>query len=232
MIAVSLLALSSCSSAWCEVAANASRICAGRAGVHYDSDRNVLCLGGRIDVQDHLRDQVLRQPVRDGVIVVARSEGGSLPGAIDIAEYLRPHRYSIVVDGICASACAQFLFVGADRKIIRGDGAVAMHGGPFSDAQIEALDMTPDQREGIRRERNRFVQFYKDRGVGIGLTNDFPPALLEQLAAGKMVFWVPKAADFARFNVTNITWCDARLYQDQPPPDVPELPPPSSTTPR
>lgn len=193
----------------CAPAARASALCAARQGVHYAEVQNVLCIDGPIDVEGRLRALVLSRGYRDGLIVVARSDGGSLAGAIDMAEYLGRFHYSIVVDGICASACAQFIFMGANRKIIRGDGIVAMHGGPFSDEQIAA--MPEAGRDNIGRERDRFIRFYADRHIGIGITNDFPANLRDRLAQGELVFWIPKEEDYARFNVRGITYCDARF---------------------
>jgi hypothetical protein len=210
----------------CTRAARASALCAAHRGVHYMEAENILCINGPIDVEGRLRAAVLEREYRDGLIVVARSDGGSLAGAIGMAEHLGRFRYSIVVDGICASACAQFLFMGADRKIIRGDGIVAMHGGPFSDEQIAAM---PDAgRDNIRRERDRFVRFYADRGIGIGITNDFPASLRERLARGEIVFWIPKEEDYARFNVRGIAYCDAR-YRDPDNVRSTANPPPSAT---
>jgi hypothetical protein len=212
----------------CTRAAEASALCAGRRGVYYIESENILCIEGPIDVEGRLRAAVAGREYRKGLLVVARSDGGSLPGAIDMAEHLGRFRYSIVVDGICASACAQFLFMGAERKVIRGDGIVAMHGGPFSDAQIAAMPVA--HRDNIRRERDRFVRFYAERGIGIGITNDFPAALREKLGRGEMVFWIPKEEDYARFNVQGVTYCDAR-YRD--PDNVrPAATPPPSAAPR
>jgi hypothetical protein len=195
----------------CSLAARASTLCVALPGVHYIEAENILCIDGPIDVEGRMRSAVLGRKYRDGLTVVARSDGGSLAGAIDMAEHLGRYRYSIVVDGICASACAQFLFMGADRKIIRGDGIVAMHGGPFSDEQIAAM---PDSiRDNIRRETDRFIRFYADRGIGIGITNDFPVKLRALLARGEIVFWIPKEEDYARFNVRGIVYCEAR-YRD------------------
>jgi hypothetical protein len=206
----------------CTRAAQASARCAGLKGVHYEEAENILCIEGPIDEEGRLRAEIVKRDYRDRLIVVARSDGGSLDGAINMVEHLARFHYSIVVDGICASACGQFLFLGAERKIIRADGIVAMHGGPFSDAQIDA--MPAENRDAIRSQRDRFVRFFADRGIGIGITNDFPPDLLEKLAQGRFVFWIPKEADYARFHVRGITYCDAR-YRD---PDNVLPPPPSA----
>jgi hypothetical protein len=193
----------------CTRAAQASARCAGLKGVHYDEAENILCIEGLIDEEGRLRAEIVKRDYRDRLIVVARSDGGSLDGAIDMVEHLARFHYSIVVDGICASACGQFLFLGADRKVVRADGIVAMHGGPDSDAQIAALPAAT--REVSRRANDRFKRFLADRGIGVGITNDFPRKLLDDLARGEMVFWIPKEADYARFHVRGITYCDARF---------------------
>jgi hypothetical protein len=213
----------------CGRAAQASARCADVKGVHYIEAENVLCIDGLIDVEGKLRAAVLEGTYRDRLLVVVRSEGGSLPGAIDMVEHLARFHYSIVVDGICASSCAQFLFMGADRKIIRGDGIVAMHGGPFTDPQIAA--MPAENRDAIRKQRDRFLRFYADRGIGIGITNDFPANLLARLAQGRIVFWIPKEQDYARFHVRGISYCDARYRDpDNVRPAAPSPPPPGAAT--
>jgi hypothetical protein len=206
-------------------AARASALCAGRRGVRYEEAENVLCLQGPIDVEGRMRAAVLARRYRRGLVVVARSDGGSVPGAIDIADYLARWRYSIVVDGICASSCGQFLFLGARTKLIRGEGVVGMHGGPFSEAQLAAMPAAV--RPHIRSDNQRFKRFYAKRRIGIGITNDFPPKLRAELAKGRIVFWIPKEADYARFHVRGVTYCDARFRDpDNVPPAVPPPPAP------
>lgn len=115
-----------------------------------------MCIPEKIDIEGSLRDRILAIKPRKGLITVLRSEGGSLPHATDIVEHLERYSYDAVVDGICASACAQLLFMGARRKIIYKDGIVAVHGGPFTDAQIEALDSDPKFKPGLREPAERF----------------------------------------------------------------------------
>jgi len=197
----------------CEAPAKASQLCARREGVHYFAAENVLCLSGKLAPDHVIRDKVLATNARANVTLVLRSEGGLLTDAIDIAEHLERVGYNVVVDGLCASACAQFVFMAARHRVIYRDGIVAMHGGPFTDEQISSLDMTEEGKANIRRERDRFLAFYRDRKIGIGMTNDFPKHLLERLARREIVFWIPKERDYRRFNVRGVTYCSSR-YRD------------------
>lgn len=56
------------------------------------------------------------------------SYGGSERAAIRIAELIARHRISVIVDGVCGSACANYLLPAAPSVTV--DGIVLMHGSP------------------------------------------------------------------------------------------------------
>lgn len=62
--------------------------------------------------------------------IVVNSSGGSAIGALNIAEELIGKDVTIIVDKICASSCANYLFVAAEKKIVLHDALVIWHGGP------------------------------------------------------------------------------------------------------
>src|SRR5687768_13243998 len=50
-----------------------------------------------------------------------RSAGGQPEAAISLADALREHQATLVVDGYCLGACAQYLFMSAPRReVTRG----------------------------------------------------------------------------------------------------------------
>ncbi|WGL60664.1 hypothetical protein QEJ31_03485 [Pigmentibacter sp. JX0631] len=59
------------------------------------------------------------------------SEGGDAEEALKIANFLLPYRLHVIVDGYCASSCANYLFTAGNIKEIR-NGWVGFHGNMIS----------------------------------------------------------------------------------------------------
>lgn len=55
------------------------------------------------------------------------SQGGDGEAAIDMAEFIARHDLTLVVDGLCGSACAQVLFVAAKKKMVLPESVVLVH---------------------------------------------------------------------------------------------------------
>lgn len=72
----------------------------------------------------------LRGAISDAAADALRvnSYGGSERAAIRIAELIARHRISVIVDGVCGSACANYLLPAAPSVTV--DGIVLMHGSP------------------------------------------------------------------------------------------------------
>jgi hypothetical protein len=169
---------------------------------------------GRIGDGQVTFQKVQSLPVRDGVTVIPSGPGGDADEALDISAYLSKYSYNALVDETCGSACAQVIFLGANRKIIYKDGAVAMHGAPLTDAQVEALHATAPIKAKIRATQHRLFAFYASRGIDVRITYDFPKPLLDLLAKGQLVFWIPNESDFAKDGVKNLTYCNARFQHN------------------
>lgn len=208
-----LSVVAACTAAYCSPAQEASRLCHSASGVRYIAESRVLCIDGELDEKKEIRKAVLSQNFDKDLRVVIRSPGGYLRDAIDITLHLEKFGYDVIVDGICASACAQFIFFGAENKYIINNGVVAVHGGPMSDAQIDALDYDDSAKRNLKNEQAEFIAFYKERKIELGITRDFPERLIKDLAAGQIVFWIPKEQDYQKYGVKNIRYCDAK-YRD------------------
>lgn len=72
--------------------------------------------------------QRLSQPPRPARLHVT-SFGGSERAAIELASLLVEHDLTLVVDSVCASACANYLLAAAPRVLL--NGVVLMHGSPL-----------------------------------------------------------------------------------------------------
>lgn len=200
-----------CNNHYCNQFEEVAQACKGQTSSVYIEAENILCLTGRLASDKTNLALIESFPLRQNLRVGLSSEGGDIDIAMDIVEHLEKFQYTAFVHGICASACAQFLFMGAERKVIGANGVVGMHGGPFSDGQIDAMDRSESSKEIIRTTRNRFVKFYEDRDINIKVTYDFPKELLDQLAQGKIVFWIPLKNDFDRYAVKGLVYCNPKF---------------------
>jgi hypothetical protein len=94
-----------------------------------------------------------RKIVDSGVEKVhLRSPGGTVAAAIEIAREIRKRNIDVVVDGRCASACANYLFVAGRRKSVVGDGILLMHGGASFRAAnvVQQFPLTTSRQVAIR----------------------------------------------------------------------------------
>jgi hypothetical protein len=82
-----------------------------------------------------------------------------------------------------------------------------MHGGPRTNAEIDAMELTPAAKLKSKHISARAREFYATRNIDIGITYDFPQNLLELLRRGLKIFWVPKASDYEAKGVINVTFC-------------------------
>ena len=173
-------------------------LCEKISDVVYFENWNILCLRGYINEENYRK--LFDIKLNEGVRVDMESVGGELPTAIRITEHLEEYGYEIHVSGVCASACAQFIFLGASEKYIYRDGAVVMHGGPMARSQYQE-GRTPEQIESIDRQMDDFREFYKIRNIDINLTRTPPDDVAEQLSEGKVVFWQPSIEQFTEYGV-------------------------------
>lgn len=88
----------------------------------------VACVYG--DINRAMADAFLQLDMSDRHTVVVSSPGGSVASALDMVEHMGLDRQTLVVDGLCASSCANYLFLAARWKIVPEDGMVAWHGAP------------------------------------------------------------------------------------------------------
>lgn len=183
--------------------------CSAADGVTYNRSFNLLCVNGQIDIDGKLRRDIMAQPLRKRVSVVFRSQGGGMSEAIAITRHLERYRYDVIIDGMCASACAQFVFMGARHKYVIGPGIVAMHGGPIADARIDGMAISAEGKRALKAEQSAFRKFYRRRKIDIAITQKPPEAVQKRLDAGEMVFWAPKRNEFAMFGVRNVVFYNA-----------------------
>jgi len=89
--------------------------------------------------------------------IIVSSPGGDVAEALRLAEYMKAHDLSIYVDGLCASSCANYLFVAARTKVLRDGALVAWHGSPASE-HIDGVDnLDAEQQQAFESSRREMV---------------------------------------------------------------------------
>lgn len=186
----------------------------GEENIKYFSNLNVLCINGEIDIDGKMLRQIQSiKSMRDGVTVVAKSPGGGMVKAIAIAKHLENYKYNIVVNDICASACAQFLFMAAKFKFIANTGFVGIHGGPIPKDKIEKMDISENEKKALLKEQDVFRRFYFDRKIDLEICTDAPPSVLSKINSGQLTFWMPTEVQFQKYNVHNVVNMDSKYLK-------------------
>jgi hypothetical protein len=95
----------------------------------YDEKDQALCFQGLINkVSATQAIEILKsKPVKTLVI---SSPGGSVLYALDMAEYIQAKKIDIVINRVCVSSCANYLFLAARYKYVTEGSFVGWHGGP------------------------------------------------------------------------------------------------------
>ncbi len=94
----------------------------------YLIDEHILAVEGGIeDGSDELFRSALTPSTRR---VVLNSVGGSVTPVLNMADEIRSRRLDVEVRGLCASSCANYLFVAGERKVLGPIALVLWHGGP------------------------------------------------------------------------------------------------------
>ena len=107
---------------------------------------DTICFAGNIDrgAMDALVAALRSVPEGSPLTLVAGSSGGSVTAALDASAEILRRRVTIITGPVCASSCANYLFLPAARRIIGPNPIVAFHGG-MSGGLIERL------RRGVRQ---------------------------------------------------------------------------------
>ncbi len=187
--------------------------------VSYNSQKNVICVNGEFREGGKIYDEIKNLNIRLNPLLVINSSGGEISEAMDVAYFLKKYDYDIAITGTCVSACAQFVFVAARKKYICGNAVVAMHGGPLTPEQISQLPYTSGIKNTISLKMKRFVKFYRDNRVDLGLVKNAPKYILPLLKSGKTAFWIPTEDDYFRYGVRNVVYCNSK-YRDPRKPKI------------
>lgn len=88
-----------------------------------------LCFSGEIDGPAALAFTSSLDGLTASPIIVINSGGGDVDAGLDMAESIRTRHATVIVDGVCASSCANYIFPAGGRRVISRNGILAFHGG-------------------------------------------------------------------------------------------------------
>jgi hypothetical protein len=142
-------------------------------------------------------------------VVKISSEGGSTQDAITIAEEIERRRLNVLVDGVCLSSCANYIFVAARQKLTKPGSIVAFHGGhthkPYRVGESQ-LSLENKNRMLIREHA-----LYMRKGVSLdlivysgqitdGITDSDGKLLLPSVYS----LWAPSKAELKRLGIDGV----------------------------
>lgn len=70
---------------------------------------------------------------RPGDRLIIRSGGGDLYAGLILGDFVRKHQMSVEIVDFCISACANYVFLAGETKILNPQALVIFHGGPKQD---------------------------------------------------------------------------------------------------
>lgn len=127
-------------------------------------DDSLICYRGTINEDGVSRFLAITETLTAGspLTVMMRSNGGSVKDALDAAEGLKRFDVTFVAALICASSCANYFFLPAQRRIVLANSMVAFKGGMSPGlAQIVERQLT-DERRKRQPDEQRIGKLEKD----------------------------------------------------------------------
>ena len=146
--------------------------CASLGGIpsacEFDAASGTLSVSG--EIEDEFGACIAQHaPVVDTLVV--HTGGGDVEIAMDAADALEAGGgYDLVVDGLCASSCANYLLPAARRVVVREGGAVMLHGSLDQGLKDSMLpdDPTPAQLSSVQEIMDRQEVFRAQHDIHPG----------------------------------------------------------------
>jgi hypothetical protein len=121
-----------------------------------DVVKNIARFYGKID-ETNVKEFFTKYENSTVDVLEITSSGGLLLPAIDLANWVRRNKITVVVPMLCASACATIVFPAAWKKIIRSPGLVMWHGSA--------------EQKDIRELQEKYVKIREDLLHGVYAAN-------------------------------------------------------------
>ena len=130
---------------------------------------STLCLQGDI-TQDGANEAISILKYNDISRILVTSTGGDAYAAISMAFQMLKGNIDVYVSGICASSCANYIFLAGTRKFILKNSVVAWHGAPLPQ---------PSDSANLLNIWEMHKVFFRMIGVDDHLTYEIPCDILK-----------------------------------------------------
>ena len=91
------------------------------------------------------RDCLVRSAAAKKTFVVKESGGGDAAAAIALGLLIHRHHWDVEVIGVCASACANYIFPAGKTKYLHQHSLLLFHGGPYQQNMLEMAEQLDHQ---------------------------------------------------------------------------------------
>lgn len=83
-----------------------------------------------------------------------------------------------------------------------------MHGGPFTDKEIDQIDINKKIKIKLKKSMKSWRNFYSKRNIPIEINYQFPEFAMEKRAKGEDILWVPNKKDYEKFGI-EVHYCES-----------------------
>lgn len=180
----------------------------GFAGTWTRVSQNTISLSGPIAAEEYRKFQAIFRPSDKTLIV--NSQGGNVEAGVKIGNTIFENKMDIVVRGMCASSCANYLFTAGKRKMIE-NGFVGFHGNwkawvGTDDYWDEIINNTPSGPR--RREKvnyiNKVVKDETEFLLKVGVSQDLFAKTQMESDKGKYAIYLPTIKTFKKYGIKSV----------------------------
>lgn len=178
-----------------------------QAGQWIRINANIISFEGAIEIDELGRFQEVYRPTDE--IIVLNSSGGRMDAALDIGRVLIQNRkLTAIVRGICASSCANYLFLAAKNKVI-DHGIVGFHGNwkamvNREDFSKHMSKVDPDKRASLLEFHCEHVQKEIAFLSSAGASQELFDRTQEENDSGLYDLYLPGPSVFKKYGIENV----------------------------
>ncbi|MGZ3769173.1 MAG: hypothetical protein ACXWRG_05890 [Bdellovibrio sp.] len=177
------------------------------AGEWIRTGPTTISFHGSIEIDELRRFQDIYKPTDETIIL--QSGGGRMDAALDIGKVLiQNKKLTAVVQGICASSCANYLFLAAQIKII-DHGIVGFHGNwkamvSRDDFNKHLALVEPVQRAQLLAFHNGRVQDESDFLSKVGVSQALFDRTQKENDEGLYEVYLPGPIEFEKYGIHHV----------------------------
>jgi hypothetical protein len=168
-----------------------------------------ISLSGEIQEGEFRRFMAIYQETDHTLIV--NSTGGNMAEGLRIGQVVLRAQMDVIIRGICASSCANYLFLAGRRKVL-DHGFVGFHGNWLAYARSprfekDKSDVPPDKRDQFEKYQHlaaemipQETQFFRQ----IGVSQEFFDKTQIENDNGLYDIFIPSPTTFSKYGMKNI----------------------------